>query len=383
MSNVLLIIGVASNASAELVGRFGFLYAVFLMFQAAIRSSLWMPLLGGRLGPTHREESTVATLPRALVAVVLVGCAVGWTLGDLGLTASFAIAAVGALAADARRYQGFLDGRPHEALLLDTIWLAFQLALTFAADSAGRAALAWGAGACVSVLLMPMISGTQPRAAPFLASCRSVWRQGVGYRKPFVTEALLVAASRQTLAVAMLWLSAEVAGGWRVLLTVFGPVATVGLGLRLGVLSFFRRAEPASAERTAVAASLASLVAWAGVVVIWSFGPDDLLGRLFGESLTYARDLFLPAAAAAAAWSVDSGAYLAVLVRRGSHAIPRVKAVVAMLQIGGAVVAAVATNDASAAVAGLAIGSWIGAGCWWALVFIPADRSKRDTSGAT
>jgi len=280
----------------------------------------------------------------------------------------YVLAAPLALSADGCRYVSFSKGQATAAIQLDAIWLLIQL-LGMAVIGPGliEALGAWALGALVGTAAWLLVNDDfragimiAPRAA--FDTFRPL---GQGQRLALTGEAIINSVLRQ----AINWLSLALFGiaaaaALRGVFTLFGPLFTAALGLRVAVIPRLRKLDDRKCRSTSLLLALLVSVFALGTGALLLRIPDSWGVRLLGDSWTLTSQIVVPATATFTLWSLDNAGFLYFAGRGRIGRITRIKLLVAVAQLSGVAAGALGGNGVVALMYGLALGSCVGTAIW-------------------
>lgn len=372
LSNAAVTIVVARSVPADAFGRFAIAFTLSLLVLSAVRQLVNAPFLlmsSASTGAAFRREAREAG-GAAVTWGVLLGAPVALCGLLLGGTLGAAVVAAGVTLPllfwqDVLRYVGQAAGRPQDAALSDTVWLA---ALAVALG------VLVGTGETTAWVYVAAWSGTAAVAAA-VATARLGWLPALhgGLRwtwdrrdtsRWLLLEILAAYGSVQVVVLVVAALAGTAAAGaWRGVQTLLGPVNVLGMAARSFLVpELVRRPDLAPSVRLRAAAALS------GVLVVANLGyggvllalPQDVGEQVLGETWTAARTVLLPLTVWSAAVGVSLGplAVLQTLGRTRAAAgvslllapLLLVAALVGLL-LGGSVAAAYGVMAAQLAVA--------------------------------
>ena len=361
VSNVVMMLAVAGALAPGEFGVFALVQSLALVVEGLVRAGLGETMaVVGAASSRARRQGIVTVAATIGFAAAVSGVAIS-ALFLHGRTASLAIAvAVGIVprvVADAERLLAFALHSPATAVVVDSVWFAAQLVLMVTAMALGvarpeAAVWAWGVGAGVAAV----VGARMLRVVPAFGAGRDGWAWLGEHRvlaRAYAGEFLMVSASTQ----AVLWPVAlvsttESVAALRGAQLIFGPVATLVLGLRNALTpqagAMLARDDERGLARLVIGASVgAAAVALANVVAFVAM-PDAFGAELLGASWPLVAAIVLPYGLSRVVFSGYVGPLIVLRVRtltatgvrlRTVSAVLGVVAMVGGVAVGGAVLA--------------------------------------------
>lgn len=366
ISNLILVVGVARGSSVAVFGYFSVWYTGFLLLQGLVRANVGMPaLLDGRA--TLRVAGGGVSVILLAATAILLSATIGLVLFD-SVAMLFVAATAVAIAADSCRYLSYSASRPLSSILIDGTWLSVQL-IGFVAIGAGLAkSLAlWACGAVAGTFVW-LIRNRDFRELVIIGPRSGVvllCELGRGKRAALTGETLITSALRQTLN----WLSLALFGlagaaALRGAFTLFGPVMTASLGLRLAVIPQLSAATVEQRRTRAIALGVLTSAVALLVGAVTSIIPPAWGETVLGASWAPTSAIIAPATITFMFWSLDNAGF--IFHAAGGHVtrLARTKLFVATAQLSGVLVGALFGDGLVELMYGLSAGSCAGTVIW-------------------
>lgn len=382
---------VASVLAAHLLapvefGAFGIMFATYMMATFLVRSATGEVLL--LVGESHAAAATGANLVLATLMGLVVGLLVVAAAFVLGGPIGGALAPLGAGLAgltlqDTLRYIGFSTRRVRIAIVADTLWLVFMLALfaTLRSSSSmgiGEVVAMWVvSGVAAAICTLPLAGFRMPQLPElnrWLAERRGLMASMAGDRG-------LVSISQQgvTYIVAVM-IGLEGNAAYRAAQIVMGPINIVSIGLMATAAPYLARAwseRPSAlieeAKRLTIAGALIILVLTQAAAYI----PDTLGRLLIGHSWMLGKPVLEIMALFVLAQSTNFAALAALRVIGSAKSILVARLVVVPATL--AIIAIAATlGDLRAAMWAQAATAALTSSLWWVMLVrdYKAKRAK-------
>lgn len=364
VSNVVMMLAVASALAPGEFGVFALVQSLALVVEGLVRAGLGetMAVVGASSSHAHRQ-GIVSVAATVGFAAAVSGVVVSATFLH-GRTASLAIAvAVGIVprvVADAERLLAFALHDPATAVVIDSVWFGAQLILMVTAIVVGMArpeaaVWAWGIGAGVAAV----VGARTLRVVPAFGAGRDGWSWLAEHRvlaKAYAGEFLMVSASTQ----AVLWPVAlvsttEAVASLRGAQLIFGPVATLVLGLRNALTpqagALLARDDERGLARLVIGASVGAAAVALVNVVVFAAIPDAFGAELLGGSWPLVAAIVLPYGLSRVVFSGYVGPLIVLRVRTLTATGVRLRTVSALLGVLAMV--------GGVAIGGAALASWL------------------------
>ncbi len=347
VSNVVMMLAAASALTPALFGVFALVQSAALVVEGLIRAALGetMAVAGATQSRARRHGIVTVALSLALVAAAVGVLVAGLFLNGriAGLTIAVAVGIVPRVAADCARLVAFAVHTPATAVAIDAVWFGVQVAFMAVALALGMArpeaaVWAWAVGAGVAAL----VGARLLHLTPVIGAGRDGWAWLAEHRtlaKAYAGEFLMVSASTQ----AVLWpvaliTTTETVATLRGAQLIFGPVATLVLGLRNALTpqatSLLGRGDETGFARLAIGASGgAGLVALVNVVVFLVL-PDAYGRAILGQSWPLVAAIVVPYGLSRVLFSGYIGPLIVLRVRTMTAAGIRLRTVASLLGMG-------------------------------------------------
>lgn len=294
LTNLILVVSVASSSTAPAFGQFAVIYSIVTL-GTGLAAALCGEVLAVQAGqsanlPRDTAQALGAGLATASATMVVVAAVAVITNMSAGRTMSWVLGTAIVVAGEGWRSVAIAKRRAADVMVADVGWLVVQSGITasvywIGAAGEGASLLAWSGGAlvCLATLVARLPSHVEfPRDG-------EVWRR----RAHFGFEYLATAVPSQ----ASLWLVAgnlglAATGMLRALMTAYSPVNTVTRAVSIHLL-------PDVTERPPQARRLGSQVAIGVIVVVVTATiflavlPDAFMRRLFGPSWPLSTSLVI------------------------------------------------------------------------------------------
>jgi O-antigen/teichoic acid export membrane protein len=300
-TQLLLIVLVARQADPTTLGAVSVALIAHGFLLGVVRAGIGeIVLLRCRTDRSAVRQEARRGLFLAMLAGVVVtlgmaaaGAAVGGDVGPFLLL--MAVAAPFVYAQDLLRYVAYGEGRVDQAILVDAVWFAVQVAVSVALLAAGEATptrliVAWLLGAATGALAVALRRRLWPRPS----GLRHWWAQERGRTSGFLADFLVSNGMWQSAFLLLgVLMSLEELGALRVAIVSVSPLANLLGGVRSLTLANLAglRSRPNLALRRAVqwGACLAGAAAVYGVLLVLL--PDSWGAELFGETWAEAATL--------------------------------------------------------------------------------------------
>jgi O-antigen/teichoic acid export membrane protein len=373
-SQLLLIVLVARQADPATFGAFsvaliahGFLLGVV---RAAVGEVVLLRCRADR-SATRREASRglfLALLASVAVGLGLLGAgaAIGGEVGQFFLL--MALAAPLVYGQDLLRYVAYGAGQVGQAIQVDAVWLAVQIAVSAVLLAAGQATptrlvLAWVLGAGSGVLALTLRQRLRPRPVAVGRWWAEERARASGFLADFLVSNGMWQGAFLLLGILM---SLEELGALRVAVVSVSPLANLLAGVRTLILAHLAglRAQPARACRRAAQLGLglagAAALYGAGLVLL----PDRWGSELFGETWSQAAALVGIIAVAEVIRLPTFAAIDLVKVLGAPMDLVRTRLTGGVVVVAGLLVGAIVAGPRGAAL-GTAVGYAFNQIIWW------------------
>lgn len=230
-NNLLLTTAVLSVASVEGLGHFNLPFALYLAVLGIHRALIVDTVLALR-----RRDVYVAA-QRVSICLSLMLCFIIASFGYLGqnyVLLLFGVLLPGLLLIDLRRNWAIVSGAPSAALFIDALWvMGTLLSLILPINGLVSVVAIWGASGIVALILSfflraPSTSQGNNRRVKF-------WKEAKGIATSSTAESVVFQIGWQLpVAFTLELLSATAAGEYRLVVTLFGPLAVIVTSWTLG-----------------------------------------------------------------------------------------------------------------------------------------------------
>ena len=303
LTNVLLLIAVAREATVSQFGTFSLAYSILAFALVLNRSAVGVPISVGvpratpgearlLIGRSLAITATLATAVATLSVLVVTFSGLEQTTFRLAATVATAIPIV--LLQDLLRFICASNGHAFLALVSDTVWLAAAasaLGVSLASNSGVSPTLqvlCWAFGALVALIVVAV--RLRSGVAPILSGALRLL--GENNRRTLGLEALTGAATPLAAAAMVVgFAGADVLAALRGALTVMGPISLLLASVPLAVNPFIGRRGLIQSRQTlrAVSASGSILLLVWGALFWWL--PDRFGAAILGPTWVLASPL--------------------------------------------------------------------------------------------